>query len=289
MILITARITRSPPEATRTATRPAQALEPAVLGIDIVFDGIREDTVANQRLLEVVRQQSTTPPIWAFKLTEWSKEQEQFTQTFHSFFVDSVAVEEGFTNVRRDVNGGTVRSFGLQRIAGGDIQYSLPAKVATAFTRDSSIINRQTDCTICYSAAHFPVVPCDSIFQYADLITGHIVLLGATHDQRDLHYTPIGRIAGLQVLAYTVQTLIERKIPVEIPFWHTICITFFLIWLGQLCQYGFIRYLTKRPYETLQYIGKNGLAASIVSFIFMCLLVGLSFFHRTPHQRAAPI
>lgn len=253
------------------------SLEPAMLGIDIVFDGIREDREGNERLVEAVCS-ITSPTVWAYKMTDWSDEEGQFKDSFHSFFAEDVeGLNEGYANVQRDVNGGTVRSYSIKRMAEGNWSYSLPAKVSVGFLGDSALLGNKTDCTICYNSIHFPVVPYDSLENYADLIRGHIVLLGALDDQRDQHYTPIGRIAGLSVLAYAIQTMVKRQIPLEFSFWETMFFTLLFIWLGQLCQHGFSRYLVKRKNKVLCYIGESGMASSLMAFFLMGLLVGVCF------------
>ena len=259
------------------------ALEPSILGVDIVFDGLRDDSVGNERLIEAVCN-TKSQTIWAYKLTEWSDDVEEFTKTYHSFFTEYVEVEEGYTNVQRDINGGTVRTFGLQRKAEGRIEYSLPARVAMGATNDSSFL-RFTDCNIRYSSIQFPVVPCDSIADYADFIRGHIVLLGATDDKRDLHYTPMGHIAGLKILAYTVQTIISNQIPIETSLWATILLTVLLIWLGELFQHGVTYFLSKRKNWFLQELARKDLVSGLIFIIYIIILVWADFlfFIKTNH------
>ncbi len=254
-----------------------QSLEPSVMGIDIVFDGIRNDSIGNERLIESVCS-TVSPTVWAYKLTHWNSDEGQFERSYHSFFTEVVDVEhEGFINVQRDTNGGTIRTLGLSRQAAGKTEYSLTAQVALAATNDSSIITQSRDCNICYTSTYFPVVPADSIAAYAHLIRSHIVLLGAMHDIRDQHYTPIGKIPGVEILAYAVQTLVQRRLPIEFPLWISLMLTMALVWLIQVLQQGVTNFLKESPSSMRQYLGNSGMAASIISMISMILLVGACF------------
>ena len=254
-----------------------QDCKPAVMGIDIVFDGVRNDTIGNERLIETVCS-TVSPTVWAYKLTNWNSDEGQFERSFHSFFVDMVDVEhEGFINVQRDTNGGTVRSLGVHRQAEGKTEYSMSAQVALAATNDSSIVTRSSNCNINYTATYFPVVPSDSITEYADLIRSHVVLFGAMHDLRDQHYTPIGKIPGVEILAYTVQTLIDRRMPIELPLWLTMLVNFLLVVFVQIIQQGVTNLLVKKKSATKQYFGRSGLAKSYISMAAMVVMIGTSF------------
>ena len=260
-----------------------QACEPSVMGVDIVFNGFRNDTLGNERLVEAVCN-TTSTTVWAYKLIDWNDKNAQFERTYHSFFTELVDVDhEGFINVQRDTNGGTVRTLGLHRPAEGRMEYSLSAQVAFAATNDSSIITKSKDCNIYYSSTYFPVVPSDSIAAHADQIRSHIVLLGAMRDLRDQHYTPIGKIPGVKILAYAIQTLVQRRMPIDTPYWLTVIITFMLMWLVQILQFGSIKFLKKYPEASIKYyLGDSGFVSSMISLgaiIALAFLSLLLFFH----------
>ena len=254
-----------------------QANEPSVLGVDIVFNGFRNDSVGNERLIESVCN-TTSTTVWAYKLLNWNDDEGRFERSYHSFFTELVDVDhEGFVNIQRDTNGGTVRTLGLYRPAEGRIEYSLSAQVALAAINDSSIVTRSKDCTICYNSTCFPVVPADSIADNADLIRSHIVLLGAMHDIRDQHYTPIGKIPGVKIIAYAIQTLVQRRMPVDVPYWLIALVSFILIWLTQILQYGTTLLLKRAHISSIRYyLGDSGFASSIISLVAIILLVFLS-------------
>ena len=255
-----------------------QACEPSVLGVDVVFDGLRNDSSGNERLVETVCN-TTSPTVWAYKLTNWNSDDRLFESSWHSFFTKYVNIDhEGFVNIQRDTNGGTVRKLGLHRLVAGHTEYSLTAQVALAATNDSSIVTQSEDCNICFTSTDFPIIPSDNIMGNEDLIRSHIVLLGAMHDMKDQHYTPIGKIPGVNILAYAIQTLVQRRIPVEIPNWLLLIITFLIMWSTQILQDGITRFLKQADVSTIKYfIGDSGFASGSISIAVIILLVWLSF------------
>lgn len=248
-------------------------LQPAILGVDIRFDGEREDSVGNKRLIEAVFC-TTSPIIWASELSDWSDEERQFTKVLHSFFVDrGVEVEEGFTNVQHDINGGTVRTYGIQRQVKGHASYSLPARLAVAMTRDTTVLKEARDCNIRYSSTHFPIVRYDKITENSDLIRNHIVILGAIDDKRDTHYSPMGPISGISIIAFAVNTIINDIAPRELSFGWTILLSLLLIWLAEVLHEAFLWLMGLFKWSSM--IAERGILDGIYTLLYIVLVLVL--------------
>ena len=249
------------------------SLQPAVIGVDIRFDGEREDISGNERLVEAVFNISS-PTIWASELGEWSDKERQFTKVLHSFFVDDgMKVEEGFTNVHHDMNDGTVRTYGIQRQVEGHTDYSLPAQLAVAMTGDSALLRESYDCNIRYSSTYFPVIPYDKIAENADLIRNHIVLMGAMEDKRDTHYSPKGPTPGPSIIAFAVNTLINNSSPRELSFGWMILLSLFLIWLAEMLHEAFLRLMGRVSW--LRMVAEKGILDGIYTLLYMMLVLVL--------------
>ena len=253
-----------------------ESLGPSVLGIDIVFDGERDDSFGNRRLIEVAKK-SKVHTVWACKLKDWNDDAEQFRETNHSFFTTSCLVDEGFTNVERDVNGGTVRRFGVRRKSEGRRVYSLPARVARLHTGVEPAMDNDMSCVINYQAVKFPVVPYDSIIEHAGLIKGHIVLLGAVQEERDKHYTPLGHIPGLYVLAYTVKTMVEHQAPTTLPVWVIWAFSLLVTLFTQITQAYAFDTTVRHRLGSVKCLGRMGVTSSVIFFTMVIVLVGASF------------
>ena len=253
-----------------------ERIEPAVMGIDIVFDGLRDDSVGNERLIEAALD-ANVPTVWACKLGNWDDDAEQFSQTTRSFFADICDVDEGFTNVQRDVNGGTVRKFGVQRVSENKLMLSLPAKVAKIYTGEDPIKDAEMSCAINFHPVEFPIVPVDSIAECANQIRGCIVLLGATRDPRDMHYTPLGLISGLHVLAYTVKTLVEHQSLSDLPDWLMLAFSFLVVFFTQVAQSYAFDVTVRHRLGSVKCLGRMGVTSCTIFFAVVTAVVGLSF------------
>lgn len=248
-------------------------LQPAIIGVDIRFDGERDDHIGNERLIETVLN-TNSPVVWANQLSDWSDEEKQFIKVLHSFFVDrGIQVEEGFTNVQHDINGGTVRSYGIMRQVNGFTTYSLPAKLAIAMTGDSTILKKSDDCNIRYSSTHFPTVPFDKITENANLIRNHIVILGALHDKRDMHYSPMGPTSGVSIIAFATNTLINNNAPRELSFGWTIVLSLLLIWLAEVMHKAFIWVTSQITW--LKRIAERGILDGIYTLSYLVFVLVL--------------
>lgn len=247
------------------------SLQPAIIGVDIRFDGLRDDTKGNDLLTDAACH-TVTPTIWACELENWSDEENQFADIRHSFFVDQGAtVEEGFTNVQSDMNGGAVRSYGNWRKAQGSVCYSLPARLAVGMTGDSTVFREVYSTPIRYSSVHFPVVRYDSLADNADLIRNHIVLLGAMRDKRDMHFTPIGFIPGVTIIGLTVNTILNDSAPRELSYGLQILLVLFLLWLADVL-YALFRKLMSMN-RTLGMISGKGMLDGIFTLSYMALVI----------------
>lgn len=254
-----------------------KACEPAVIGVDIVFEGLRGDTVGSERVAEVVCADDGVPIIWAKKLTQFNDTIQEFKGNVQSFFMDFADADEGYTNVQRDINGGTVRTFGVYRMANGVREYSLPARVAAMYKGDSIPNQTNADQTINYYATYFPVLAPEEISKHPELIRGRIVIFGATHDEQDMHYTPIGKIAGVEVLAYATQTMLKYD---KVATVGGLMLWLFTL-LAVLCCYMAQNIVKKRCLNSgnyiIRYLGISGVGDMLVKFVFIVLLAYLCY------------
>ena len=246
--------------------------EPAIVGVDIVFDGLKGDTIGSERIAEIAFADDNVPIIWAKKLMDYNDSTNQFDRAASSFFAEYADVKEGYTNVMRDINGGTVRSFGIWRMAEGQKEYSLPAYVAAQYRGDAILAEAGANQSINYSDTYFPVLTPEEIKLHPELIRGHIVLFGAMHDEQDRHYTPIGRLAGVEILAYTVQTIVKHNGTKEVRAFNLWLITILLIWFFQMMSSLLQKRLLDSQRYVVKYLGTSGIGESLFRFFFIFFL-----------------
>ena len=248
---------------------------PAVVGVDCIYEGFRGDTIGSDLLAEGIF--SLPNPIFAFKLNNYDEDTGQFTSTRHSFFTFVGELTEGYSNISYDSNGITVRNLVTQKVVAGDTLCSLPYQMARAFTPDVEELASTKERIIDYTPTIFPVVPCDSILQYASLLQDRIVFIGATHDDADMHFSPFGRIPGTVIQAYILQTLLEHHRTREVPFWLVLAVSFIVIMLTDIMQTHILRWGKSMSNVWLRLLLSSALTRNLINFLWIGLLVYANF------------
>lgn len=255
--------------------------EPAVLGVDIVFEGLREDSEGNDSLIHVISR-ATNKIVFASKLTDGKTEKGEedklsFAGSVHSFFGEAIPITEGFTNVDTDVEGKTLRMFPMSRLCGNDTVYSFTAQVADTY--QDSIIGQtnEEDRTVIFSGTKIDSIHCDSIWKHRELIKDRIVLLGALNDYADKHYTPIGRIPGVEFQAYAIQTLLEHndvKTMSNSMMWF---VSILVIYLSLVLRVSLYMHLKRSGHPFAAFFTDSSIGFTFLTFLWFCLLVMLNF------------
>jgi len=128
-----------------------------------------------------------------------------------------------------------------------------------------------------YTPTIFPVVHCDSILQNADKIRGRIVIIGATHDDADMHSSPYGRIPGTVIQAYILQTLLEHEPVKEVPVAWTVIISLFFIWLTDVMQTEMSYFGSKQKRPFVKLMLTSAFTKNIINFIWINIIVYINF------------
>ena len=205
--------------------------DPACIGVDAIFEGVRSDAEGNARLMEVVDAYKDKM-VFTCKLTDYDGKEGCFTSSVHSFFADSISVSEGFANLKNNMDDLPVRKLGVKGRLGQDVVRSFPAAVVERYS-GHPIENHGEDWLINYRNVDFRVVAPDDIEDAADCLEGKIVLLGGVREERDMHSSPVGKMPGVMIQAYSVDTLIGKKVS-YLPSWMNWILAFVLCWMFQI-------------------------------------------------------
>ena len=100
------------------------SLNPKVLGVDIVFEGLKEDSVGDQMLTEAVM---ASHGVYSYRLIDRTDE------AVHSFFTPCDSLTEGFTNMPRLLYDGTKRNLSVGRTHQGELRPSLIKLIADKY------------------------------------------------------------------------------------------------------------------------------------------------------------
>lgn len=235
------------------------ALKPKAVGVDVVFEGYKEEDLEGDTLLDMAVKQLQNF-VFSYKIID-SMEGE----TVHSFFTPSDSVMEGFTNMPRQLYGGMKRSVSIGRDVGGVVQPSFIKRVADIYAGQEVTALADKDLNINFSPKYYRVVPYDSIFENRELIEDHLVLIGAMKEEGDMHYTPQGKIAGVELLAYAAETMLMQSEIKHASTGVTIIVSFFVVFFSVILLSKYKDFTTKK-----KSLGHVLLSTSLVRGLLVC-------------------
>ena len=252
---------------------------PLCVGIDLIFECEKDDSIGNKELVEAVNNLGETA-IYSKKLTDYSGETDKFANRVSSFFTKDIEVQEAYTNLVNDMSSTRVREFTATQQEGETESISFPAAIASRF--DTTLVSNHKDSyLINYRNVKFPVVKFDEIQEKADLIDGHIVLIGTMTEEQDMHMTPLGKMPGIEVQAYSLLTLLEHKDLQELPLWLSILITFVLCYLLEITIDAVPRCVEKSTKIPIVFLRESGLITALLILLWVIVVTWLMFYSFT--------
>lgn len=187
-------------------------MRPAVVGMDLIFEGLKDDDECNNRLVESMFQVPSL--IVAAKLTDYNPSKDCFTGITHSYFESLADFPYAYVNVVNNMTFHSLRKYSIFQRLNKDTVYSLPVKIVASYLhkKPSLLIREDNEPVIDYRKdIKFSCIRSDSIQYWPNLINGRIVMLGCMHEEADTHYTPLGKMAGIEVQAYSAQTVLNHR------------------------------------------------------------------------------
>ncbi len=245
------------------------SLKPWVIGVDIIFESIKGEPEDNYNLFQTASNM-TSKTVWATKLLDYDPTSQSFINQSGSFFADTLAVVSGFTNLDDNLENTTIRKMLTEETLDGNNVYSFP--VAVAMSLDYSIALKPTSkLTIDYSTK-FTTVAYDSIDNNKNLIKDHIVLIGSTTDESDMWHTPIGKMPGVMVQAYSLNAIRNHSDIKYFSKWTNLLIAFILCYLFEvLIDLGFQR-LRRRDSALGHFLIDSKLLLRVATIVFMAIV-----------------
>lgn len=247
------------------------SMEPRRIGVDIIFEGEKDDVEGDEKLAYYA-DDCSDKLVTAFKLLNYNGH--EFTGSVHSFFTQFLNVTEGFTNAMTD-EARSIRSYNVSYNYKGEQKFSLPAQIAMAEGFD--VKGKKNQHTINFKAVDFPVVSWKDIGKHPELIKDRIVLVGTTKEEGDMHYTPIGKMSGLHVLAYATLSMMEGYEVSEAGFWLVLLIAFIAGCVTNVVDTVFKTLARNRRSTLMLFIMSSGLYVKFIYFTLMVLLTWGSF------------
>ena len=257
------------------ALEQVNACGPKALGVDVVFEGLKlEDPVGDSLIQAVAYAQPKT--VFSYKLITDSWDGHQYHETVRSFFANPDSITQGFTNMPRNIYGGMKRQLSIGCYVEGELVPSLIKRVADDYAEEETVPLADKDVRINFKPKEYAVVPPDSIMEYRNLIEDRIVLFGAMTEEADMHYTPLGKIAGVKLLAFAIETLIKHNEVREVPQWLMWLLSFLVLLFSVAVFDAYDRFVARRSPVARVFFGAI-LVKNIVKFMWMALFMWLSY------------
>lgn len=245
---------------------------PAVLGVDIVFEGIKEDTIGDNRIMDQAERYNNI--VYSCKSY---RDNEGSMQEVHSFFTPFIDVKEGIVNFQRDLYAGIKRYMQTGIQSSNELRPSFVFQIANNFAKQQVAPFSEEPLLINFTPKRFEQLSCDSVSQYPNLIENRIVLLGATKEEYDMHYTPLGKMSGVELQAYAIDMLVNKENVRTVPTALLFFISILLVLFVEVIQNSFLEFAERIQKPIPRFLLSTEMAISIITFIIMAMLLAISF------------
>ena len=245
------------------------SLEPMVIGVDLIFEGIKDDLEGNLQLEEAIMEVSDKA-IFAFKLINYIPSQKIFDSSVNSYFHAFFPISEAYANVSDNMSGNTIRILTTSQRLNNDTVYSFAAKIAQKMGVNFDAQNKNI--MINYSPTSFPVISYKDIFKYPELIKNRIVLLGTMTEEADMHLSPLGKTPGIEIQAYSLLTLLEQKNIRNVGSIATWLIAFFLCYSFEIFLGLVSVFIGKQKPPVNYFLADSKIPIRIFSLLWLALL-----------------
>ena len=247
-------------------------MNPLAVGVDIIFEGVRDDMIGNELLHDAVRALGNKT-VYTSKLKDYDEENEEFTSFTCSFFADSIQVLQGYANLPDNMEARNIRDYTVTQQLNDSTVLSFPFMIAQLI--DDKIQPTDKVLHIDYCNVLFPVVNASELDEHQDLIEGHIVMVGTMHEEQDMHLSPIGKMAGLEIQTYTLKTLLERKVIIDSPEWLNYLIAFIVCYLVEISVFALGLFCKQYDNNTvIAFLDKSAVLTTIVVLFW---LIGINW------------
>ncbi len=249
---------------------------PKAVGIDIVFEGLKPDTLSDEWLREIA---STNDFItWSFKLLDYDGPTQQYTDEVHSFFAADIAGKEGYTNMPRDLYEGVKRKTPVGRMLNGRMVTSWVNSVADTYAGAPLMPITVSDININFRPQVFPTLHASEVIANPDLIKDRIVCYGTMKEETDMHYCPLGKIPGVELLAYAVNTVVQHSSVRLLPLWLTLLLSLVIVVLTEWMVVSYCRAVADRvDNDYWRTFMLSAIVVGFIKFLWMAILTYIGF------------
>jgi CHASE2 domain-containing sensor protein len=244
--------------------------QPRVLSVDLLFPKEGDDVMANAALVSAI-DELQVPVVFSSKLVDYDPKSGAFQRRITSFFSQYGDYTWAYGNVLQQKVGGVIRQYTLSQQLEDQPVWSLAYQTACLYTGEKPQKHAVNERLIVYGDTDFPVVNCKDIKEHARLLKDKIVVLGTISDEEDSHITPVGKMAGMKVQAYSMLSYIQNRDLRQMSNTQSLLLAFLLCYLSAWIGYWIPR-LFKRTGGYVLSIFYFVLAAALVWVSFLCFI-----------------
>ncbi len=242
---------------------------PAAVGVDAIYYG-EKDFYGDSVLASAARVMPEV--VFAVKLLRSEDTAEGYVSVHKPFFSDMIKSEnEGYVNTE-EYRAKITRKFSVFRTVGADTVKSLVARVVEVYRRLPIPKEQSGDRTINFEYIDFPRISCDSILEKRQLIENRIVLLGCLTDKNDILLTPVGDMAGMEMLAFSMQTLIDQREIRDLSMSEELLLIFIMTHLAVLWFYIWFAYIGRFDNSICAFLATSKLFLRVMTFIWLAFV-----------------
>lgn len=209
---------------------------PKTLLIDLIFERPSFDQTEDISLVSAI-EAGKDKEILSSKLTGYNPDNKSFTNQITSFFDEIADFKWAYSNVDQTRPGGCIRHYSLSQNLNDSICFSMAYMAACAYMNIQPEKNDIDQRLIVYDDTDFLAIPYDRILENKSLLKDKLVIMGTLEEEADMHITPVGKLPGMKILAYSALTYMNHRHVTSMGKWTSLILAFFVCffcaWAGQ--------------------------------------------------------
>lgn len=242
---------------------------PKTIGVDLIFEGEKDDIEKNMALEKVVDKIAPIT-VFANKLVDYDESGKKFTGCTMSYFRDLYSIEEGYTNLNDNMEHSVIRSMSISQSTIFGKQLSFPTKLA--LRSGIRIANQRSSVVIDFHPINIPVLEFDQVKRNRNLLKGKIVLVGTMKEEQDSHLSPLGKMAGVELQAYSLLTLIKHKSIEQVSNQVSLLIGIFLCYIYELYLGAIAIFVRTRKPKMRIFLSESRILLTFLPILFFSLV-----------------
>jgi CHASE2 domain-containing sensor protein len=247
-------------------------MKPKLIGVDVRFPAPKVYSVYDSLLAQTAAR-IADKTVFVCELDSFDMEQHQFKHSEHSFFNSVKGYSEGYANLMQNGDDKPVRQYSLFQMLNGVMVYSFPAQLLINYLDEDDLSDNTP--IIRFEPTLFTCLNSGNL--NPELIRDRIVLVGDMHNRGDSHPTPLGWMQGLEIHAYTIQTILERN-----PVAQASVLVLLLLALAISAVHSFVvvstdHLLKVKPSSMMEFVFKQGLVTMGVTYLLNIVMEYVSY------------